>query len=40
MFSLQSAELLPKRQIFQDQVAARAKTTREENDHEPQQAEH
>jgi hypothetical protein len=35
MLSLQNDELLPQRQIFQDQIAARAKTSSEANDHEP-----
>lgn len=38
MLSLESAELLPKSQVFQDQIAARAKQTRHKNNQQPQQA--
>ena len=41
MLLFQNAELLPQRQVFQEQVpASRAKTSSKENNQEPQQAEH
>jgi hypothetical protein len=36
----QDGELLPKSQIFQEQITARAKKTRKKNSLEPQQAQH
>jgi hypothetical protein len=40
MLLFQNAELLPQRQVFQGQIATRAKTSSKENNQEPQQAEH
>jgi len=39
MLLFQNAELLSQRQVFQDQIAARAKTSSKKNDEVPQQAE-
>jgi hypothetical protein len=38
--SLENGKLLPKSQVFQKQVAARAKQSRKENSQEPQEAQH
>jgi hypothetical protein len=40
MFVFQNCELLPKGQVFQEQIAARAKTSSRVTDKEPHQAEH
>jgi hypothetical protein len=40
MLLFQNAELLPQRQVFQGQIATRAKTSSKESNQEPQQAEH
>jgi hypothetical protein len=40
MLPFQNAELLPRRKVFQDQITARAKTSNDETEQEPQKAEH
>jgi hypothetical protein len=38
MLPFENAKLLPKYQVFKEQVEARAKQSRKENNQEPQQA--
>jgi hypothetical protein len=40
MFPLQDGQLLPQRQVFQQEIAARTKQSSEENSQEPQKAQH